>query len=52
MREQGFRVSLWQYPYINRDLPLGKFALEKGFVGKPTDPTSGVDLGYTIDLTQ
>jgi alpha-D-xyloside xylohydrolase len=51
MREQGFRVSLWQYPYITRDLPLGKFALEKGFVGKPTDATSGVDLGYTIDFT-
>lgn len=51
MREQGFRVSLWQYPYINRDLPLAKFALEKGFVGKPIDPTSGVDLGYTIDFT-
>ena len=30
MREQGFRVSLWQYPYVNRDLPLGKFALERG----------------------
>lgn len=51
MRKQGFRVSLWQYPYVNRDLPLAKFALEKGFVGKPTDPTSGVDLGYTIDFT-
>jgi alpha-D-xyloside xylohydrolase len=51
MREQGFRVSLWQYPYVNRDLPLGKFALEKGFVGKPTDPSTGVELGYTIDFT-
>ena len=51
MREQGFRVSLWQYPYVNRDLPLAKFALEKGFVGKPTDPSTGVELGYTIDFT-
>jgi alpha-D-xyloside xylohydrolase len=51
MREQGFRVSLWQYPYINRDLPLAKLALERGFVGRPTDPTSGVGLGYTIDFT-
>ena len=51
MREQGFRVSLWQYPYINRDLPLAKLALEKGFVGRPTDPSTGVELGYTIDFT-
>lgn len=51
MREQGFRVSLWQYPYINRDLPLAKLALERAFVGRPTDPTTGVDLGYTIDFT-
>jgi alpha-D-xyloside xylohydrolase len=51
MREQGFRISLWQYPYIDRDLPLAKLALEKGFVGKPTDPSTGVDLGYTIDFT-
>jgi alpha-D-xyloside xylohydrolase len=51
MREQGFRVSLWQYPYINRDLPLARTALEKDFVGKPTDPTSGVGMGYTIDFT-
>jgi alpha-D-xyloside xylohydrolase len=51
MREQGFRVSLWQYPYVNRDLPLAKLALEKGYVGKPTEPTSGADLGYTIDFT-
>jgi alpha-D-xyloside xylohydrolase len=51
MREQGFRVSLWQYPYINRDLPLARTALEKGFVGKPTDSTSGVGMGYTIDFT-
>jgi len=51
MREQGFRVSLWQYPHINRDLPLAKLALEKGFVGKPTDPSTGVELGYTIDFT-
>ena len=51
MREQGFRISLWQYPYVPRDLPLGKFALEKDFVGKPTDSTSDVDWGYTIDFT-
>jgi len=51
MREQGFRVSLWQYPYVNRDLPLAKLALEKGFVGRPTDPTTGVGQGYTIDFT-
>jgi len=51
MREQGFRVSLWQYPYINRDLPLAKLALERGFVGRPTDPASGLGLGYTIDFT-
>jgi alpha-D-xyloside xylohydrolase len=51
MREQGFRVSLWQYPYINRSLPLAELTLEKGYVGKPTDPATGVDLGYTIDFT-
>ncbi len=51
MREQGFRISLWQYPYVSRDLPLVKLALEKGYVGKPADPSSGVSLGYTIDFT-
>jgi alpha-D-xyloside xylohydrolase len=51
MREQGFRVSLWQYPYVNPDLPLAKLALEEGYVGKPTDPSSGVGLGYTVDFT-
>lgn len=51
MREQGFRISLWQYPYVTRDLPLAKFALEKGYVGKPADPTSRTGLGYTIDFT-
>jgi alpha-D-xyloside xylohydrolase len=51
MRKQGFRVSLWQYPYVNRDLPLAKLALEDGYVGRPTDPASGVGLGYTIDFT-
>jgi alpha-D-xyloside xylohydrolase len=51
LRDQGFRVSLWQYPYVTRNLPLAKLALEKGYVGKPTDPSSGAGLGYTIDFT-
>jgi alpha-D-xyloside xylohydrolase len=51
LREQGFRVSLWQYPYVTRDLPLAKMALEKGYVGRPTDPATDVGLGYTIDFS-
>jgi len=51
LRERGFRVSLWQAPYVARSLPLAQVALQKGYVGKPTDPSSGATLGYTIDFS-
>lgn len=51
LRSQGFRVSLWQYPYVTRTLPLADFALKMNYVGMPTDSSSGAPLGYTIDFT-
>lgn len=51
MRESGFRVSLWQYPYVRRECELSAEALEKGYVGKPAE--GGVPVGYgdAIDFT-
>jgi len=52
MRNKGFRISLWQCPYVNRDIDLHATALEKGFVGKPSpEDATAVGLGDTIDFT-
>ena len=60
MRVLGFRVTLWQYPYINREIDLFPIALENGYIGKPSsdhEDSSGGDSagsqswGDTIDFT-
>ena len=57
MREQGFRISLWQRPAIGRNNPLFKEALEKGFIvgpGKGSDQASAfaaTDYVAPIDYT-
>ena len=51
MDEQGFQVSLWQYPYIQPKLDLARIALENGYVGKETPASVRHWLGYTLDFT-
>ena len=48
----GFKVSLWQAPYIHPELPLAQTALEHGFVGRESEASHRHWLGYTIDLTR
>lgn len=51
MRDKGFRITLWQYPYVRRDIDLSKIAIENGYVGKsPKSGTAGI-YGDTIDFT-
>lgn len=40
MREQGYRLSLWQLPYLNRGTPVYDFCKARGYF--PTPP-EGVD---------
>jgi alpha-D-xyloside xylohydrolase len=51
MAGRGFRVSLWQSPYVHPETKLAREALERGYVGKETDPSSRHWLGYTLDFT-
>ena len=51
MREMGFRVTLWQYPYVRRDVDLHKTAKSKGYIGKPKGKSSRDQNRDTIDLT-
>ena len=51
MRDQGFRISLWEYPYVSPDVELSKTVREKGYVGKVTDPANAVEWGDTLDFT-
>lgn len=46
MRQQGFRVSLWQTPYQRPESPLFKDAAKKGYIALPLKNTSGAsDFG-------
>ncbi len=51
MDEQGFQVSLWQFPHIQPKISLAKTALEKGYVGVETPNSKRFWLGYTLDFT-
>jgi alpha-D-xyloside xylohydrolase len=51
MRQKGFRISLWEYPYVSRDLEISKTALANNYVGEPTEPDTAVEWGDTIDFT-
>ena len=51
LRDRGFRLSLWIYPYINPGVGLLKTAREKGYVGKVTNPADAVEFGDTIDFS-
>ena len=49
MDEQGFQVSLWQFPHVQPKISLAKTALEKGYVGVETPNSKRFWLGYTLD---
>ena len=60
MRALGFRITLWQYPYINREIDLFPIALENGYIGKPStdheddsggDSAGSQSWGDTLDFT-
>jgi alpha-D-xyloside xylohydrolase len=50
LREQGFRLSLWQYPYLHPTNRLHGEAVERGFVVLASDGLPPVD-DAVIDLT-
>ena len=50
LREQGFRLSLWHYPYLHARNELRDEAIEKGFVVLASDGLPPVD-DAVIDLT-
>jgi alpha-D-xyloside xylohydrolase len=50
LREQGFRLSLWQYPYLHPNNRLHREAVERGFVVLASDGLPPVD-DAVIDLT-
>jgi alpha-D-xyloside xylohydrolase len=50
LREQGFRLSLWQYPYLHPNNRLRSEAVERGFVVLASDGQPPVD-DAVIDLT-
>jgi alpha-D-xyloside xylohydrolase len=50
LREQGFRLSLWQFPYLHPNDPLHAKAVEKGFVVLSSNGEPPVD-DAVIDLT-
>lgn len=56
MRDAGFRISLWQWPYIQEDTCLCPEAREKNYVGRVSDPASRLRRGLgvldTLDLTR
>ncbi len=35
MQKQGYRLSLWQLPYLNKGTPVYDFCLEKGYFSAP-----------------
>lgn len=60
MRSDGFRVTLWQLPWIGIDTPLYDLARQNGYLARPTvdelAPIEGSHFGKsqfmgTIDLT-
>lgn len=51
MREQGFRVSLWQCPFVNLDTDLRREAEEKGYTGRAASGRGAFWLGDTLDFT-
>jgi alpha-D-xyloside xylohydrolase len=50
LREQGFRLSLWQYPYLHPSNRLHREAVERGLVVLASDGLPPVD-DAVIDLT-
>jgi alpha-D-xyloside xylohydrolase len=48
MLDQGFHVSLWQYPYINRDVSLSETAFANHYIGQPTTETPDVVGGDSV----
>lgn len=51
MHDQGFKISLWQYPHIHPEIDLAKTAVEHKFVGRETGSSKRSWLGYTLDFT-
>lgn len=58
LRKQGFRVSLWQMPYIAEEAAQHKEALENNYIGKRKSSTkqgdsnfSALDYAGSIDFT-
>jgi alpha-D-xyloside xylohydrolase len=51
MKEQGFRVSLWQCPFVNRGTSLRQEADERGYTGRTTSDAGVFWLGDTLDFT-
>jgi len=51
MRQQGFHISIWIYGFINPEVELSKTARENEYVGKITDPDTGVEWGDTLDFS-
>jgi len=51
MREMGFRISLWEYPYVSPDVAISKIAREKEYVGVSRNPDCAVEWGDTLDFS-
>jgi alpha-D-xyloside xylohydrolase len=51
MRKKGFRVSLWQYPYIGPKTDLWPVARKNRYVGMTNHPKTEGIWGGTIDFT-
>jgi alpha-D-xyloside xylohydrolase len=51
LRSMGFRVSLWQNPFIHPESALVQEALERGYVGQESAHSRRFWLGYTLDFT-
>jgi alpha-D-xyloside xylohydrolase len=52
MVKKGFKVSLWQIPYVRPEIDLAETALEHGYVGNETEHSKRFWLGYTLDFTR